>query len=139
MNGIPSDSYFILRPPSLEMSSPHDKSSSRPTLPPIRDLFRDELAQQPNHAVESPHVILNRLRVHDDSSNTGPSSSSSHSQHSYGRRCSDPTSNVWVASQSQRSFATDNLPAALPRFPRRPFDVWTQSSSSPCHIYSEWA
>ncbi|KAF8973149.1 hypothetical protein BDZ97DRAFT_1779694 [Flammula alnicola] len=40
--------------------------SSRPTLPPIRDLFGDELSRRPNTPHDSPSLPLARLRVSDE-------------------------------------------------------------------------
>ncbi|KAF5325824.1 hypothetical protein D9611_000037 [Ephemerocybe angulata] len=70
------------------MPSSVDKGAHRPTLPPIRDLFRDELSQHPNYGQESPQAILARLRVHDD----GDDSPSHYSAESSARRYSGPAS-----------------------------------------------
>ncbi|TFK23659.1 hypothetical protein FA15DRAFT_593827 [Coprinopsis marcescibilis] len=54
------------------------QSSHRPTLPPIRDLFRDELAS-PN-SFEPPQATLARLRVSDDADVDHPRRSSGTSE-----------------------------------------------------------
>ncbi|KAF8160835.1 hypothetical protein B0H34DRAFT_795694 [Crassisporium funariophilum] len=51
----------------MSYSSHNDnRQSSRPTLPPIRDLFRDELSRRPTPSHESAQLALARLRVSDD-------------------------------------------------------------------------
>ncbi|KAF8200705.1 hypothetical protein BJ912DRAFT_577002 [Pholiota molesta] len=58
---------------------PQDDSAYnlRPTLPPIRDLFRNELSRRPDTPHESPSLTLARLRVSDEDEYTNPSSRSS--------------------------------------------------------------
>ncbi|KAF9482116.1 hypothetical protein BDN70DRAFT_468106 [Pholiota conissans] len=58
---------------------PQDDSfyNPRPTLPPIRQLFRDELGRRSNTPHESPSLTLARLRVTDEEEYTNPSAISS--------------------------------------------------------------
>ncbi|KAF9049939.1 hypothetical protein BJ165DRAFT_1525240 [Panaeolus papilionaceus] len=46
-----------------DSNTPQDDPSSRPTLPPIRHIFREELSQ---HPPASPPLTLARLRMEDD-------------------------------------------------------------------------
>ncbi|KAF8895682.1 hypothetical protein CPB84DRAFT_1782189 [Gymnopilus junonius] len=55
-------------PSSLEHKRDQD---TRPTLPSIRDLFREELARRP-YLHDSPSVTLRRLRISDDESDYVP-------------------------------------------------------------------
>ncbi|TRM69453.1 hypothetical protein BD626DRAFT_563196 [Schizophyllum amplum] len=66
------------------MSSPPDYSvfqAERPTLPPIRDLFREELSRPPA-PLEPPSAILARLRVSEDKPVTRPQGISTHPTYS---------------------------------------------------------
>ncbi|KAJ8077223.1 hypothetical protein PM082_001651 [Marasmius tenuissimus] len=53
-------------PPNPIMSPPRKDTGGRPTLPPIRDVFRDELRSTPRPRPESPSLTLARLQVDDD-------------------------------------------------------------------------
>lgn len=56
------------------MSHPlRGSGNPRPTLPPIRDLFRDELSGDPNPVHGSPSLTLARLRVTDEEDDEIPS------------------------------------------------------------------